>query len=307
MAFERWHLACDEGDPVFPRGGGGSEALKADLVASKHSPAEADDIVAEHAKAVAAARGRAAATASTARATTVARRDGAAVHFFCGDATAELPEKVDAKLRELARRAGTNADDVDACILAMTMRYDALGGSGFQAALPGAAFRALRAKFGVNFECFASPLNAYYERYCSAHADIDAPFGSLGSFYDFSPRRGAFECNPPFAPAPLLRAARRCDALLAAAEARRDALAFAFVAPVWTDQPAWAAVDGSRFKRGAVRVPREDHAWRDARTARARRVPVDTAIFILATSAAEAAHPCDAAALNEVRAALLVP
>jgi hypothetical protein len=36
-------------------------------------------------------------------------------------------------------------------------------------------------------------------------------------------------------------------------------------------------------------------------------VPVDTAIFILATSAAEAAHPCDAAALGEVRAALLVP
>ena len=305
MAFERWHLACDEGDPVFPRGG--DECLKADLVASKHSAAEADAIVAEHARAVAAARGRAAATASTAQATTATRRDGAVTFFFCGDATVELPEKVDAKLRELARRAGTNADDVDACILAMTMRYDALGGSGFQAALPGAAFRALRAKFGVNFECFASPLNAYYERYCSAHADVDAPFGSLGSFYDFSPRRGAFECNPPFAPAPLLRAARRCDALLAAAEARRDALAFAFVAPVWTDQAAWAAVDGSRFKRGAVRVPREDHAWRDARTARARRVPVDTAIFILATSAAEAAHPCDAAALGEVRAALLVP
>ena len=41
MAFERWHLACDEGgDPVFPRGG--VDSLKADLVASKHSPAEAD-------------------------------------------------------------------------------------------------------------------------------------------------------------------------------------------------------------------------------------------------------------------------
>lgn len=28
----------------------------------------------------------------------------------------------------------------------------------------------------------------------------DAPFGSLGSFFTFSPRQGSFEVNPPFAP-----------------------------------------------------------------------------------------------------------
>ena len=41
----------------------------------------------------------------------------------------------------------------------------------------------------------------------SAFGDVDGPFGSLGSFWEFEPRKGAFEVNPPFAPAPLLRAA----------------------------------------------------------------------------------------------------
>ena len=54
-------------------------------------------------------------------------------------------------------------------------------------------------------------------------------------------------------------------------------------------------------------MPREDHAWRDARVAKARRVPVDTAIFFLMTSAAHAARPCDAERLGAVRASLLAP
>jgi hypothetical protein len=51
----------------------------------------------------------------------------------------------------------------------------------------------------VDIECFASPLNWQTRGYCSAFADCDFWFGSLGSFFDFLPSEdGSFEVNPPF-------------------------------------------------------------------------------------------------------------
>lgn len=67
---------------------------------------------------------------------------------------------------------------------------------------------------GVNFECFASPLNCRYDRFCSAFADVDFPFGSIGSFFHFSPTDGSFEANPPFVPDVILAAVRHAEALL---------------------------------------------------------------------------------------------
>merc|ERR1712078_693722 len=72
-------------------------------------------------------------------------------------------------------------------------------------------------QFGVCAECFASPLNCWFGRYCSAFPDCDAPFGSLGNFLNFRPRRGAFEANPPFAPAVLAAMRLHMHSLLAAA------------------------------------------------------------------------------------------
>lgn len=94
----------------------------------------------------------------------------------------------------------------------------------------------LNEEFGVAFESFASPLNCYFSRFCSAFIDTDGPFGyahfslqstkrwdrrrggegvrkiegrwigkeltlnnrSCGSFYNLQPVAGSFEANPPF-------------------------------------------------------------------------------------------------------------
>eukprot|EP00116_Pleurobrachia_bachei_P004422 sb/3464684/ len=69
---------------------------------------------------------------------------------------------------------------------------------GLHAALPRKAFDLLNRKFGVTFECFASPLNCYFSQYCSAFPDIDCYFGSRGSFFEFKPKSGSFQANPPF-------------------------------------------------------------------------------------------------------------
>ena len=67
----------------------------------------------------------------------------------------------------------------------------------YQAALPPACFRVLQ-QFGVSMECFASPLNCHFSRFCSAFADTDSAFGSVGSFFEFMPTSGLYEANPPF-------------------------------------------------------------------------------------------------------------
>ena len=59
-------------------------------------------------------------------------------------------------------------------------------------------FAALNREAGAEAECFASPLNAYFANFCSAFVDTDRWFGSRGSFFDFAPREGSYECNPPF-------------------------------------------------------------------------------------------------------------
>ena len=76
-------------------------------------------------------------------------------------------------------------------IFAVVLRYNTLvgpqtQGAGFQAALTGECFDTLLVEFGCRMECFESPLNSRYGRFCSAFPAIDRAFGSLGSFSPFS-------------------------------------------------------------------------------------------------------------------------
>ena len=68
------------------------------------------------------------------------------------------------------------------CLLA---RYHGHAGHGFQAALSEHAFAVLQQHLGVEFECFASPLNCRFAPFGSAYPDTDAAFGvcvELGFF-----------------------------------------------------------------------------------------------------------------------------
>lgn len=149
-------------------------------------------------------------------------------------------------------------------VFCMLVRYEALGSHGSQCAVPPAVFELMRERLGVRLECFASPLNAWAERFCSAFVDVDAPFGTLGSFFDFSPTHGSFEVNPPFVPEVLLAAVHRAEALLAAAERRAAALSFVFVVPQWEPLPFWRHLMGSRWRRGPpLHLAADRHAFVD--------------------------------------------
>ena len=58
------------------------------------------------------------------------------------------------------------------------------------AAAPESVFLFLHQRLGVRMEFFASPLNCYFRRFCSAFPDTDRFFGSMGSVFDFFPRTG---------------------------------------------------------------------------------------------------------------------
>jgi hypothetical protein len=57
-------------------------------------------------------------------------------------------------------------------------------------------FHTLRTATGAGFECFASPLNTFFGRFCGAFPDVDAPFGSSGDFFALPAaalKRGCFQ------------------------------------------------------------------------------------------------------------------
>lgn len=103
-------------------------------------------------------------------------------------------------------------------------------GTSFHASVTENLFKVLKTQLGVNFECFASPLNCFYGNYCSAFLDTDGQFGSVGSFFETKFKKGIFECNPPFTEEIIQLAAEKCIRDCSSAEGE---LGFIFVVPEW--------------------------------------------------------------------------
>mmetsp|Transcript_27206 Transcript_27206/g.79644 ORF Transcript_27206/g.79644 Transcript_27206/m.79644 type:complete len:235 (+) Transcript_27206:120-824(+) len=142
------------------------------------------------------------------------------------------------------------------------------GAGGMQAACPPSVFETLRQDLGVTRELFASPLNCAFPRFCSASADVDADFGSAGSFFLYTPRPGAYLANPPFDPAVVAAMAVRMEALLEASDLAGERLTFVCVVPAWTKPrgphlPAWQQLAGSPHTTCALTLPRAQHAYVD--------------------------------------------
>eukprot|EP00927_Polykrikos_kofoidii_P072041 TRINITY_DN68211_c0_g1_i1.p1 TRINITY_DN68211_c0_g1~~TRINITY_DN68211_c0_g1_i1.p1 ORF type:complete len:796 (-),score=131.25 TRINITY_DN68211_c0_g1_i1:29-2239(-) len=201
-------------------------------------------------------------------------------HGSVSSAHAVLTSEAFAKMRALHSLHARCGDPFEPAALVVAMRYRSLGGGGFQLALPSAAFRVLADEFGVVAECFASPLNCYFGHYCSAFPDCDAPFGSLGSFFDFKPRRGAFEANPPFAPTVLKRMREHMHVLLKEAT---GALSFIVAVANW-DHAEVAALRTSPWARAHLIVSPDEQRWLEG--SKARRAPVELLVLVLQNDAA---------------------
>ena len=156
-----------------------------------------------------------------------------------------------------------NPADFLACLYCMLARYEiySAGATGFQGSLTPEVFGALNTLFGVQGECFASPLNAYFPSYYSAFPDIDKFFGSLGSFQqDFKPSKGAWEINPPFVNSVMFQMTLLLNNLLEQPDAD---LFFFIIIPSWTDSPSYENLIHSKYLRYTWQLMRKKHSYID--------------------------------------------
>jgi hypothetical protein len=97
-------------------------------------------------------------------------------------------EKLQRLYDRTVQRCGRNVITVasfEEALFCLLCRYDMIQGAGLQAGVPGSVMDALLQHFDCRIECFASPLNCRYDRFASAFPDVDCPFGSLGSFFEW--------------------------------------------------------------------------------------------------------------------------
>jgi len=213
--------------------------------------------------------------------------------------------RVLSKSTERGKTATVPFDDVEEfhrrlyCVLA---RYHSIQGHGFQAACTEHVFEVMHRHFGVNLECFASPLNSFYALHCSSFPDTDACFGSLGSFFNFYPQNGSFEANPPFISEIMLKMVLHIELLFSNANGR---LSFIVVVPGWEECEAFQRLSASSFTQKVVPIAQADHGFCDGashqRRDRYRISPYDTFFFFLQNEKAEEKWPITDTAILELK------
>ena len=138
-------------------------------------------------------------------------------------------------------------------LFALLARYDMLEGAGLQSSLNENVFDVLLCKFDCKTECFASPFNCRYERYCSAFPDTDMSFGSLGSFFEYDFKSltngGCFQANPPFVADFIVRMYKRIEDILTDDNEDETTVPLMFIIfiPAWKETNGWNALNTSSF------------------------------------------------------------
>jgi len=155
-------------------------------------------------------------------------------------------------------------------LFCLLCRYDMIQGAGLQAGVPGAIMDVLLERFGCRMECFASPFNCRYDCFASAFADVDAPFGSRGSFFELpfssdDDRDGSstdsdgskgddnpsasvaaeggicYEANPPFCDGLILQLDEKITEILSLKGSQPPIMFVVFV-PAWRDSECYQAL-----------------------------------------------------------------
>lgn len=204
-------------------------------------------------------------------------------------------------------------DEFCNALFSVLARYDLLEGGGLQSSLTGYVFDVLLRRFNCNLECFASPFNCRYERYCSAFPDTDTAFGSLGSFfsYDFASlaNGGCFQANPPFASDFIAEMCKRMDVILGNETLSAPFMFIVFV-PAWKESNGWQTLEQNEHQRYHLLLDqqRNPHYYCEGTQhrrlkGRYRIASFNTSIFFLQNKAAEEKWPVTEEIVNEIKLA----
>lgn len=165
---------------------------------------------------------------------------------------AELPDPATRELYAFLRTRFPKLDESE--LVRCTLRYSALGQGGQQWALNRVMLQRVHAQ-GISVEAFASPLNNYFKKYYSIFKS-DAPFGSLGSFFEapLKDLAGGIYANPPFTEAALDGMSQRiCEAARDYPQAK-----FVLITPTWSDAEWYKRLESSGFQAA---VKKDEAYW----------------------------------------------
>lgn len=196
------------------------------------------------------------------------------------------------------------------CRYSILFPTDRFEGSAFHSSAPERVIQVLNEELGVTHECFASPFNCYLRSYCSAFPDVDRPFGSKGSFFDFRPISGSFEVGPPYTEEVIERTASHIQDLLENSERIGTEISFIVFVPDWRDplQPGQKILESSRFLRKDFVLKGDEHYYivgqqHVAETERYFRAPFDTHVYILQSKEGNRKWPVKKEVIDRIREA----
>ena len=167
-------------------------------------------------------------------------------------------------------------------------------------ALPHGVFDYLQSEYGLECECFASPLNRYakIQNYCSQFKDTDESFGSLGSFFEFWPEEGAFECNPPFVEECMIQNIQHVLQCLKKAEEAKKSLMFFIIVPAWKDDcESYRLTTENDYKVLEIEMKKYEYFYRNGMAHQkdytVMDVRSDSLMLVLQSSEAKKEHEID--------------
>jgi len=134
---------------------------------------------------------------------------------------------------------------------------------------------------GATIEGFASPFNSQIMRidpklnYCSL-SEYDAPFGSLGNFFDQDFDGKTVVVNTPFIETIQKRAAEKCIS-----ELESHACKFIFYGPDWNDADFYTMLDRSPYKISKSILPKYKHDVEDLIKGEKIKAKFGAVVFIL--------------------------
>lgn len=166
-------------------------------------------------------------------------------------------------------------------IFQMLLRYQILnieGQGGVQAAVPEKFMQYINKNLDVSFECFASPINRYFDSYCSIFYYSDKYFGSKGSFFDNIFVEGFYEVNPPFSENLMKNMVIYIESLL---KNTNKPLSFIIILPKWEDSDSIIMLNNSKFLSKKQILIKNEHYYREINQEKYFLAVHDTNIFIL--------------------------
>jgi Phosphorylated CTD interacting factor 1 WW domain len=165
-----------------------------------------------------------------------------------------------ARLALLVDRGGKRA------VARMLLRYACILPGAQHWNMPLASFRDYCAE-GLTVEGFASPVNAQMilldksNHFCSLFSDVDAPFGSIGGFFetDFVGRRASV--GPPYTVELFKKIADKVESQCVAAVAARREVLFYVTFSAWEDTEGFQQILRSKWCYFAAILPAYEHFY----------------------------------------------